>query len=485
MQNITPHQVFVNNIDVPAFFKSGIKVHENVSIKESEVGGTGLFFNSPEPVTDFEIVRIPPSMTFNLKNLMQRLEKLTTINYVEAEVVKKVLSKCKGINETDIIVDFIFSFMVVLSNKNHLEGCPVEEVNFYLELLSQTLVDTLDLNNTQKEFEDDFLFEVERRKKDQLYEKYQEIVAAIKDLGFIIPTFDEYYHISKVIKSRVLEIPRAVGDDSDDYTVDTTLVPLIDFVNHNENKNAYFDIDRSTNEVILKYLGPAGPAEVFISYSDESSVQEFVSTYGFIPQSTTEIFEVKLNKYEINECINHIQHTDDIRYDLILKWLEIPPTLQFIITKDKVGLNHNYNPIPLWIIFTEKFIYSDWKGKVSMAVVNDPDLLVQGSSNESIQHLIEFQEESCDVIQGVDKIAILPSQVSNDNEAEAMKKFNKFVKKICQKRHISKDLTGLTREYLEYKNSIYQRVLEQDDFEIENTNVASKWYQPIVIYNFL
>ncbi|EGV66375.1 cytochrome c lysine N-methyltransferase [Yamadazyma tenuis] len=434
---------------------------------------------------DVIIARIPDAATYNLKNLSTWLEKLKQSSPLEAQVTRTVLSKCEGSNETEIIIDFMFSFMIILSTNEHLQDSPLADIDLYLELLSSTNIDTLDTKYYSKETDRDFLCEVEVSKKEALHQKYNAIAEAVQELGFMVPSFDEYFHMSKVIKSRVLEIPHPVEENEQDFVVNTALVPLLDFANHQEKSNAFFDVDKATGDVVLKYSAPPGLHEVCIQYSDVNYVQQFVTLYSFIPRGKVEVFEIKVDSDKINECINKVQNTQNVRYDLIMKWLEILPTVQFIIIDDRVGINHNHNPIPFWAIFSDKFKYVGWKGKVNIHSVNDPDVLVSGSSDESIEHMIEFQEERCDVIQGFEKVAVEPPQINAENEEAAKEKFTVFIKMVCRDLCNTADKIGLTKEYLEYKNRLFEKVLQMDDFNIQYVPVIDSWYQPNVIYNFI
>ena len=64
------------------------------------------------------------------------------------------------------------------------------------------------------------------------------------------------------------------------------MVPILDFVNHNHHSNSYFDIDRRTNDIVLKLRSNVQMIanekfEVTISYDPEDNIKEFLYTYGF------------------------------------------------------------------------------------------------------------------------------------------------------------------------------------------------------------
>lgn len=478
----------------------GIILDENLSVEQSPLGGSGIFYTSDDLIQDHVIARIPAHTTFDLNQLMTIQEKLKQISPDAAFVVKQVLSNCGGINETEIIIDYFFSFMIILTNENRPEKCPLIEIEYYLEVLSRTHVDTLaveeDLESDQmNDYEYDYLIDLERKKRRYLNRKYQHMCETVNELGFTIPSFEEYYHINRVIKSRVLEIPQAIdptettqnGPDKTDFVVNTTLVPLLDFANHDENNNAFFDVDRKTNDILLKYLHQApGKHEVFIKYSDIVSVQLFVSTYGFIPKAKEEIFELKIGEADIHDFINEIKGTKGVKYELIMKWLEMLPTVQFINTPKKLGINYNVNPIPFWLIFAKDYQYLGWKDKVREDLITDSDIC-DNPTPQVVASLIKFQEDRCDVIQGIEKVAIEPDSITEPLEPEAkqaVKLFLRFLKKVAKRRDMIKE-NDLTAQYLRYKYKLFEKILEQDDFDVKyNPDWDEAYrYPPITVYN--
>lgn len=488
MKPLTELNIQINDITCDMFNQYGIQVDPRLSIRESALGGTGIFFEAEEDIDEpIAIARIPSSITFSLKSLAQILAKLEQVNKVEAAIVKTVLKFCGGTNETEIITDYIFSFMIILTNNEHHHDCPVAAVSFYLEILSKTNVAMLDLQPFAEEDASlDYLFKVEQNKFERIKNKYENILGSLSDLKYTVPSFEEYYHIHKVVKSRVLEIPQQADDKSDDFYVNTTLVPLLDYANHLEDNNAFFDIDRTNNDVLLKYEGSKGLNEVCIKYSSVNSVQEFVSTYGFIPQGKEVVFELRLDKYDINKYVNEVQGTADVQYDLIMKWLQILPTTQLVKKGERVGINYEFNPVPMWNLFTAKFKYLGIPSTVDINVINDPDLLSDNVSKESISKLIKFQQQHCDVIQGVETIAIAPTECDDTKRDEAIFLFNKFVRKICRHQpFVSAD--GLTKEYLAFKMQLFEQIQNQHDFDISYNKLwdEAATYPFSVIYDYM
>ncbi|GME66739.1 unnamed protein product [Ambrosiozyma monospora] len=152
---------------------------------------------------------------------------------------------------------------------------------------------------------------------------------------------DELLQIVSAVRSRTLEIPRAAGkseeedkkdennvddnDNEDSFFTDISLVPVIDFVNHdNARLNAYFDVDKQTQDILLKLdsdtllnVGNNEIVEVFISYSKIEDVNRFFFNYGFIPTSNypEKLFEIPFWGHSEGYITNHQDNDDDIKPD--------------------------------------------------------------------------------------------------------------------------------------------------------------------------
>ncbi|CUS21801.1 LAQU0S04e01090g1_1 [Lachancea quebecensis] len=142
------------------------------------------------------------------------------------------------------------------------------------------------------------------------------------------------------ISSRCLEIPHEEHKGSDDFYVNTTLVPVLDYVNHdNKHVNAHFDIDRNTSDVILVldmelYDQKEEVFEVFISYSPVDEIVHFEKTYGFSPQP-----EENRTSF-MNLCFDkRFSALQDFDIFLFYKWFSIKPCLQFILRDGRVYIN--------------------------------------------------------------------------------------------------------------------------------------------------
>ncbi|SCU85291.1 LAFA_0D14884g1_1 [Lachancea sp. 'fantastica'] len=139
--------------------------------------------------------------------------------------------------------------------------------------------------------------------------------------------------------SRCLEIPQELEANSDDFQVHTTLVPILDYANHdNQRVNAHFDIDRQTNDLLLyldieKCLDKGGICEVFISYDPIHEFVHFQKVYGFSPP-----LEPDTPSY-MNCCLDKKFLASNMNLDLFYKWFDIKPCVQFCFFDGRVYIN--------------------------------------------------------------------------------------------------------------------------------------------------
>lgn len=134
--------------------------------------------------------------------------------------------------------------------------------------------------------------------------------------------------IYAAVVSRALEIPVEMSAGSEDYYIDITLVPILDFVNHSTaNPTCYFDVDRATNDIILKRIDnqdnhtKKDKEELFIQYYDTVEYTKSTFVYGFIPEirnDQTAFFNLSLERDFIPSYIR-----------VFYKWFGINPMVQF------------------------------------------------------------------------------------------------------------------------------------------------------------
>lgn len=149
----------------------------------------------------------------------------------------------------------------------------------------------------------------------------------------------DLYQLYSAIGSRSLQIPEEISSVTQDFQVSETLVPVLDFVNHdNFKKNAYFDIDRSTNDIVLFLDVPAvadklasfEEFEVYISYDPEEHLNKFDFTYGFVPP-----FSLIANSESQYLDIAIDFDLFPAEYRNISKWFQASPLLKFKLLPNK------------------------------------------------------------------------------------------------------------------------------------------------------
>lgn len=138
------------------------------------------------------------------------------------------------------------------------------------------------------------------------------------------------YQVYAAVKSRCLEIPQELDERSEDYVVNSTMVPLLDFCNHSSNPNACFDVDRKTGEVMLlldlKKCNPNALQEVFISYAQSPELFSFFNAYGFVPPAQ----EFQFFNLSIERNFLFTQPVDRSNLRVFYKWLHINPVIQLL-----------------------------------------------------------------------------------------------------------------------------------------------------------
>lgn len=382
----------------------GCVVSELAEVKRSQTGGIGVFVDVDRLVAqadrasdeDLVLLRVPHSETLSLDSIMAGLlhEQLEHdaqcrdgwLN--QSEIMKRLLSELNlgfsqdpdaqartGLNEANILISEISLLVCLKEIRKQIEAeadvdgeysqflrtCPFARHDYYLDLLLNTDIDCLKLDDNYhtvylayfQHYERVYKNRIDSIKRRALLQALTEQPASL-DLQFITEQFLE--HVQMTIVSRILEVPSAV-DDQDEaygYQVASTMVPLIDFVNHSIGSvNAAFDTDPATNDVVLKLKSEfinecvhssqeerPHEAEVFIQYSEYDDVLKYITTYGFIPKSASEhgsIYEVCVDRgfadsYKVSGC--GYEH----QLGVLLKHLGLPPNFQFIVKYNNDGV---------------------------------------------------------------------------------------------------------------------------------------------------
>ena len=474
-----------------------IKVHPGLTIGSSELGGIGLFFNQDKDtgVKDDILARIPKDATFDYMSLLQILEGLKEgekkleagrEEVTESSIITAVLKSMQPSNETEILTCYFIGLKICYNRRQQREintELPLSKFDPYLNVLAHTLV--LGLPQGDVEYEDEFIRRL-KANAERLHEEYNEL---IEDLAHIDAhlTFEEYYQLCGAIKSRVLEIPHSSETDEDYYT-NITLIPLLDFANHlnSSQSQAYFDVDKSTNDVLLKLNRlrmPQGVFEITISYSTTESIQHFIETYGFIPQSNDfQLLEYKISPDMCNQHINEIMNTSGQPYDKIMKWLRILPQFQLVKSSDNIFVNLFSNSLPL--VFIDGLQYDDkWTESAyeSFQLFNEIELL-KDEFFESVMPMLKLQESEYDFINAIGQIGVVCNnehptqesilQVSNYDSDEAfhllIAKCNSFIIKIAHtvldtkpSSTSSNSFSHMTTSYFQVQRAFFQALVEK------------------------
>ncbi|KAG7853366.1 hypothetical protein KL941_000416 [Ogataea angusta] len=255
----------------------------SVSVGPSQLGGLGLFVNKD---TDGEILRIGRQHIYNIYTCLELCKKLE--DQTEAPVIRSLLGfYCNGPpNETRILTCYMVGFEV-LRRLGKLEG--YQELQQYLNILLRTEIDNL-WQDEEPLLESYYELEPGNSLMNAtLLEKQsgevEELSKYISETWKVTVEEHEIHQLVAAIRSRTLEVPRKISDD--EFSVDITLVPLLDFANHdNAKQNAYFDLDPETDEVVLIAKGLlSGGSEVLISYTPVEEMTQMFVTYGFHPRS--------------------------------------------------------------------------------------------------------------------------------------------------------------------------------------------------------
>lgn len=285
---------------------AGVTASKALSIERSAIddpaSGHGLFVDlslieGKAQESTLELLRVPFLARFDLKSLMTLLGDDDQYSSVQKRenlqaMVKKVFMEftqleelTEVLNETTILV-FYFTLFALLRDTFELP----KVVDFYLEkVLLNTTVEsgvmcydpTTDLYGQRPHF---LALSNSLRILTSFFEE---------TVGGSLPVGPLLKQVYAAVASRCLEIPEEVQEDSDDFVVNNTLVPVLDYANHsNDMKNAHFDLDRETRDVLLLLETDRCPQcktkfEVLISYSPIEDPASFMFFYGFIPSKNS------------------------------------------------------------------------------------------------------------------------------------------------------------------------------------------------------
>jgi [cytochrome c]-lysine N-methyltransferase len=450
----------------------------DVVVKQSSLGGVGLFYSGDGATR--ELLRIKRKYDYN-----ELLQQLSALDSDSAAIVKLALTVTRPSTETAILQCYVVAFYICL----RLRPNSMLQYRPYLDVLCNTHVGDIDEPTPNSRYFSNY---VARRTKQE--RKYNELMAALApSCSSEVLTLGMFRQIEAAVRSRVLEIPYADDNDEDSYTTNVTLVPLLDFVNHTSepHKNAYFDIDRATGDILLMLQRDVAKGdEITICYSPNENIQQLAYTYGFVPDArpdSVQLFEIVLP----GDFLDSYLHNPNMHK--ILKWLQIFAQVQLVLMADKVYINYFANTLPL--AFVEGYEYQDdWLKPLE-------------KSNSDIVESIRLQEHSYDVVIGVDQVAVklrgeyptaesvleLAGMETETHLRELQKQCTKMVHHYCQQtiddrlQWLSQQpaaATSLLIDYCRREVEVYKMVtasyergddltlpetLAQDDWEAERT----------------
>lgn len=374
----------------------GIRVNPNVHIEETKGHGIGVFYNNvksnqEKDEEDIELLRIPFISSYNIHTLKELVN--TRLDENDKKVVKKCLNltfiNSNRMSESLILIAYFIGFLMICKKRKKNEIGKEKDKKSWkndIEIYLTVLLDT-NVGNLYSDHQDilqDFLsyfpgnailsnliFDVVNTDKVDLIEKinkeFEEEFEKIK--------IEEFLQICAAIRSRVLEIPKEIEDNNEEYyEVNVTLVPLLDYVNHdNDKKNAYFDIDKINNDIILyleneKVKDNYNEIEVFISYDSVEDLHSMFTTYGFIPisEGIEKFIEIPIIGYCDNSKI-----LNDFEATRRLYCIGQSPNVQFKVKFNKIGEIEEISVIDCqfysYLIFNEGI---DWD-KFESEDVND------------------------------------------------------------------------------------------------------------------
>lgn len=428
-----------NAVELEEWVQSmGIKCHSNLRIKNTKDRGIGVFFSLPNTKLAedrIELLRCPRSSVYNIYTLRDMIG--CRLENGEKNVLKKVLGivfrNC-GPSESNIIIAHFIAFLIV--SKGDLSRNEWKKsIKKYLNVLLETNVGNLytDQRDALNDFISDFQGNILLNSFVNELNIWEEIVAELNEELEEEVRLEEVLQICGAVRSRVLEIPRGVDGDDDgddggyeeddgDYYVDVTLVPVLDFVNHdNKMKNAYFDVDKLTDDVILyfdkKGTLPGEEFEIFITYDENEDLHRMFTNYGFIPRSEKirKVIEIPVLGYAGEG--EHDMPLGDYEVTRRLFISKQSPNVQFDIRFDKEGEISECN-----IMGEEYYSY------LAFCDVIDWDLWEEEEEQEAEKE----DDENGTYERNYRKCYELTNTLSNLELSEAKRKFIEYVSKFME-----------------------------------------------------
>lgn len=322
-----------------------IFIHKSLSLKPSTIddpkSGYGLFvepskFKNDELKSEtIQLLRIPKRCTFNINTLLALLgdedefsskEEFQRTNDKIKIALREIMAHpnfSAFLTETNLLIIYFMIFQTIRSRYEIPENIQYYLENVLMSIEVETAMDSIENLATD-------------------YGHYPQIFGLretlnlFKELFHDVLNLSDIKHLYSAIISRCLEIPERADTKSEEFTVHSTLVPIVDFANHEgTQKNAYFDIDPSNNDVLLLLDTKAvqseltKPIEVFISYSPTEDLFSMLVTYGFTPdfRGNSQFWTVSFDRCFLRNY-DGPDKTTNLR--LFYKWMHINPVVPLV-----------------------------------------------------------------------------------------------------------------------------------------------------------
>ncbi|CAI4063836.1 cytochrome c lysine N-methyltransferase SKDI_08G1550 [Saccharomyces kudriavzevii IFO 1802] len=331
--------------------------HKGLSLKSSTVddpkSGYGLFIDptkfSGEEVNNgtVQLLRIPKLFTFDINTLLALLgdedeftskEQFQRTNNKIKTALREIMEYpgfSRFLTETNLLIIYFMIFQSIF-NSYEIPG----SIKYYLK----NILMNSDVETAMDTIED---LATDYGHYPQIF-GLQETLKLFKDLFLNLLNVNDIKHLYSAIISRCLEIPEKSGTKGQEFTVHSTLVPVLDFANHeNTRKNAYFDIDPANNDVLLLLNADvvqergANSVEVFISYTPTDNLFSMLLTYGFAPdfKGYPQFWTVSLDRSFLRDY-NGLDLNAELR--TFYKWLHVNPVVSLV--------KHEHNGQVRWFI---------------------------------------------------------------------------------------------------------------------------------------
>lgn len=319
----------------------GIRLHEQVGIQESSVGGYGIISQAPLSENTI-ILRTPKTAVFDLSTCLTHKTRLEQSGLSCAAGILNLFLGCsESVSETLILRNYIWAF----ASLSHI-----------MDILFQPYLDVLETTQTLQLDESlshgDAFLEHQRSLHKAVERDYERAMATDIDMRRLL-SFEQALQLHKAVVSRVLEIPTTddaahvsnlpktetasgVHNTSEDFFANISLVPMLDFANHSAASVGVFDVDLASGDVILRLTQRVEAlSEITISYDPLPSVTHFFGTYGFVPSDCVH-FTWPIDN--LDQAFSEITGRKQPIL-LIAKWLQVVPAVTMTFTEDKFLLD--------------------------------------------------------------------------------------------------------------------------------------------------